>query len=274
VKAEIIVKALAEESDLEALRAEKRAILQEEQRLKALLGMEKVKLHRKADMQAAVRAERQRVRSKREFRRDKYAALQKQRQSTARLHKMLAAGLVTDPKTGTAVPVESEEGWFALQELDRAGGLPDAYRAFLDGEGDVGIPGAAGSGAGGAGEAEPGVGDPRSLPAGAQGSFLTGSAGPSTFMGASAFGSAAEVGSPGPSTLEAGGTIVAGRVAEGGGGTGMDAIDAIAGTGGEGGADAGGSYSDEYDDDGELGDEQPSVEDASLALSRLREARE
>jgi hypothetical protein len=132
VKAEIIVKALAEESDLEALRAEKRAILQEEQRLKAMLELEKAKLHRKADMQAAVRAERQRSRAKKEYRRDKYSALQKQRLETVRQQNMFAQGLITDPKTGYAVRVESEEGWFALQELVRAGTLPARYRPYLE----------------------------------------------------------------------------------------------------------------------------------------------
>ncbi len=42
-KNEIILKALSEFSDLEALRKEKRAILDEEQRLRALLSLEKVK---------------------------------------------------------------------------------------------------------------------------------------------------------------------------------------------------------------------------------------
>lgn len=39
VKQKIILKAIQEASDLEALRAEKRLILEEEKRLKALLGM-------------------------------------------------------------------------------------------------------------------------------------------------------------------------------------------------------------------------------------------
>ena len=42
-KNEIILKALSETSDLEALRKEKRAIIDEEQRLKALLALEKVR---------------------------------------------------------------------------------------------------------------------------------------------------------------------------------------------------------------------------------------
>jgi hypothetical protein len=41
-KNEIVLKALSEFSDLEALRREKRAILDEEQRLRALLSLEKV----------------------------------------------------------------------------------------------------------------------------------------------------------------------------------------------------------------------------------------
>ena len=41
-KNEILLKALSEFSELEALRREKRAILDEEQRLKALLALEKV----------------------------------------------------------------------------------------------------------------------------------------------------------------------------------------------------------------------------------------
>ena len=43
-KNEIILKALSEFSDLEALRREKRAIMDEEQRLKALLSLEKVRI--------------------------------------------------------------------------------------------------------------------------------------------------------------------------------------------------------------------------------------
>lgn len=48
-KNEIVLKALSEFSDLEALREEKRAIMEEEQRLKALLSLEKVKTHGKSD---------------------------------------------------------------------------------------------------------------------------------------------------------------------------------------------------------------------------------
>ena len=63
--------ALAEASDLEALRTEKRAIIAEEKRLKALLEMERAKAARKADRQAAARAEKQRQAAKLEYRREK-----------------------------------------------------------------------------------------------------------------------------------------------------------------------------------------------------------
>ena len=48
-KNDIVLKALSEFSDLEALREEKRAIMEEEARLKALLSLEKVKTHGKTD---------------------------------------------------------------------------------------------------------------------------------------------------------------------------------------------------------------------------------
>ena len=59
IKNEIILKA-AEASDLDGLRQEKRLIAIEEKRLKALLQLEKASGHRKADLMAAQRAERQR----------------------------------------------------------------------------------------------------------------------------------------------------------------------------------------------------------------------
>lgn len=67
-KQDIIIRALQEESDLDALRREKRAIVEEERRLKALLDLEKTNTRRKADRLAAQRAEKQRHTSKREFR--------------------------------------------------------------------------------------------------------------------------------------------------------------------------------------------------------------
>jgi hypothetical protein len=63
--------ALAEQSDLEALRQEKRAIQMEERRLKALLDIEKANAARAADRMAAARAEKQRKQAKVEFRREK-----------------------------------------------------------------------------------------------------------------------------------------------------------------------------------------------------------
>eukprot|EP00622_Pseudochattonella_farcimen_P002971 FR738038.1.p1 GENE.FR738038.1~~FR738038.1.p1 ORF type:complete len:232 (+),score=30.44 FR738038.1:38-697(+) len=68
-KQEIILRALQEESDLEALRREKRAIGEEERRLRALLDLEKTNGHRKADRLAAQRAEKQRHQTEREYRR-------------------------------------------------------------------------------------------------------------------------------------------------------------------------------------------------------------
>eukprot|EP00940_MAST-03C_sp_MAST-3C-sp2_P001774 g1774.t1 len=74
VKNDIILKALAEDSDLLSLREEKRAIMMEEMRIKALLDLEKTKLRRKQDLLAAQRAERKRHEAKIEHRRQKYNA--------------------------------------------------------------------------------------------------------------------------------------------------------------------------------------------------------
>ena len=71
-KNNIILKALAEFSDLEALRREKRAIIEEEQRLKALLTLEKANMNAKEDRIAAERAERQRLQAKLAHRREQY----------------------------------------------------------------------------------------------------------------------------------------------------------------------------------------------------------
>eukprot|EP00615_Pteridomonas_danica_P008757 CAMPEP_0114350468 /NCGR_PEP_ID=MMETSP0101-20121206/16380_1 /TAXON_ID=38822 ORGANISM="Pteridomonas danica, Strain PT" /NCGR_SAMPLE_ID=MMETSP0101 /ASSEMBLY_ACC=CAM_ASM_000211 /LENGTH=189 /DNA_ID=CAMNT_0001489707 /DNA_START=203 /DNA_END=772 /DNA_ORIENTATION=- len=68
-KQDIILRALQEESDLEALRREKRAIMEEEYRLKALLDLEKTNSHAKADRMAAVRAEKMRHSTKAEYKR-------------------------------------------------------------------------------------------------------------------------------------------------------------------------------------------------------------
>jgi len=71
-KNDIILKALSEFSDLEALRREKRAIMEEEQRLRALLTLEKVTVDNKSDRLAAERAQRQRAYAKATHRRDIY----------------------------------------------------------------------------------------------------------------------------------------------------------------------------------------------------------
>ncbi|KAF0695780.1 Aste57867_13431 [Aphanomyces stellatus] len=68
VKNDIILKALQETSDLEALRREKRVIMEEEKRLKALLDLEKTNSHRKMDMLAAQNAEKRRKQEKIEYR--------------------------------------------------------------------------------------------------------------------------------------------------------------------------------------------------------------
>ncbi|ETV94960.1 hypothetical protein H310_11603 [Aphanomyces invadans] len=68
VKNDIILKALQETSDLEALRREKRVIIEEEKRLKALLDLEKTNSHRKMDMLAAQNAEKRRKQEKIEYR--------------------------------------------------------------------------------------------------------------------------------------------------------------------------------------------------------------
>jgi len=71
-KNEIILRALSEFSDLDALRREKRAIQEEEQRLRALLSLEKASVSNKADRLAAERAQRQRRGAKLQERRAAY----------------------------------------------------------------------------------------------------------------------------------------------------------------------------------------------------------
>lgn len=74
VKNNIILKALAEFSDLHTLRQEKRAIIEEEQRLRALLALERTAANvtAKADRLVAERAARQRHNIKSETRRHVY----------------------------------------------------------------------------------------------------------------------------------------------------------------------------------------------------------
>jgi hypothetical protein len=69
LKHKVLVRALREESDLDALRREKRAIVDEERRLKALLDLEKTQTRSKLDIQAAQRAERQRCTATNDLRR-------------------------------------------------------------------------------------------------------------------------------------------------------------------------------------------------------------
>ena len=78
VKNDIILKALQEASDLEALRAEKRLIIEEERRLKALIEVEKTNLNRKQDLMAATRAEKERKQMQLEFRRTKRMQFEKE----------------------------------------------------------------------------------------------------------------------------------------------------------------------------------------------------
>ncbi|KAE8896469.1 hypothetical protein PF005_g1584 [Phytophthora fragariae] len=68
-KSEVILKALTETPDLELLRREKRAIIDEEKRLKALLDLEKTNSHRKMDLLAARNAEKRRRQEKEQYRR-------------------------------------------------------------------------------------------------------------------------------------------------------------------------------------------------------------
>ncbi|KAJ0396000.1 hypothetical protein P43SY_000773 [Pythium insidiosum] len=68
-KQEVILKALTESSDLELLRREKRAIIDEEKRLKALMDLEKTNSHRKMDLIAAKNAEKHRRQEREEYRR-------------------------------------------------------------------------------------------------------------------------------------------------------------------------------------------------------------
>mmetsp|Transcript_55089 Transcript_55089/g.108795 ORF Transcript_55089/g.108795 Transcript_55089/m.108795 type:complete len:269 (+) Transcript_55089:49-855(+) len=95
-KNEIILKALSEFSDLEALRKEKRAIMDEEQRLKALLSLEKVTVTGKADRLIAERAQRQRKEAKLAVRRSLYKdsldqVMEEERNALLRKHGMSTA---------------------------------------------------------------------------------------------------------------------------------------------------------------------------------------
>jgi ParB-like chromosome segregation protein Spo0J len=103
VKNEIILKALSEQSDLDALRREKRAIQLEEKRLRALLDLEKTNGHRKQDLLAAQRAERHRKQQEVEYRRkQKQNELQETQQRTTRMLKEKLAVPDAAPTTFTS----------------------------------------------------------------------------------------------------------------------------------------------------------------------------
>lgn len=97
-KNDIILRALSEFSDLEALRSEKRAIMEEEQRLRALLALEKTTVNKKADRQAAVRAQRQRKDAKAQYRRQKYRDSLDQVLEEEEYHVKKRFDLLIDPK--------------------------------------------------------------------------------------------------------------------------------------------------------------------------------
>ena len=98
-KNDIILQALTEDSDLDALRREKRAILEEERRLKALLDIEKTQANRKMQVLAAHRAEKQRHAAKGEYRRRQFtAALENHYKREA---DVLAAKLEVPPRPDT-----------------------------------------------------------------------------------------------------------------------------------------------------------------------------
>ena len=100
-KNDLILQALSEFSDLEALRREKRAIIEEEQRLRALLSLEKVTQNQKGERLAAERAQRQRAAAKNTHRRlvykDSLTSVMEEEQAHLRMrHSLPPLGSVTD----------------------------------------------------------------------------------------------------------------------------------------------------------------------------------
>ena len=100
-KNDLILKALSEFSDLEALRREKRAIIEEEQRLRALLSLEKVTQNQKAERLAAERAQRQRAAAKNTHRRLVYkdsldSVIEEEEEHLRRRHMLAPKGTI-DP---------------------------------------------------------------------------------------------------------------------------------------------------------------------------------
>eukprot|EP01033_Poteriospumella_lacustris_P016803 gene16803-12022_t len=112
-KNEIVLKALSEFSDLEALRKEKRAILEEEQRLRALLALEKVTQNNKADRLVAERAQRQRHDAKLEHRRRQYRdsleqIMEEERLALMRKHALLNPATTANNRTSLSRTASTE----------------------------------------------------------------------------------------------------------------------------------------------------------------------
>jgi hypothetical protein len=85
-KSDIILQSLGEINDLDALRREKRAIIEEERRIKALMDLEKASAHRKEQVLAVHRAERARHQAIADYRRGLFtAALEDHNQKRADL---------------------------------------------------------------------------------------------------------------------------------------------------------------------------------------------
>jgi len=100
VKNQIILKALAEFSDLDTLRREKRAIIEEETRLKALLALERTAANvtAKADRLVAERASKQRKNARSQSRREIYKDSLDQIISEESVALRKKHGLPLDPK--------------------------------------------------------------------------------------------------------------------------------------------------------------------------------
>ena len=120
---QVIVRALREESDLDALRREKRAILTEERRLKALFDLEKTNTRAKIDTQAAERAERQRKAAKTHLRR------QRNVHSLARARALERQLL----KVATEAPDDPDNTFSANDILNKASGFGGDSSGFSGG---------------------------------------------------------------------------------------------------------------------------------------------
>ena len=105
-KNDLILQALSEFSDLEALRREKRAIVEEEQRLRALLSLEKMTQNQKGERLAAERAQRQRAAAKNLHRRliykDSLSQVVEEEETHLRMkHSLPPVGSVVDFRVNT-----------------------------------------------------------------------------------------------------------------------------------------------------------------------------